>query len=86
MTEVGSLVGHLAQAVLAVRVGGVRLQVASQSVSDRDVSRAVNEGNPVATTKPRSDVAVAFKQLAQSYLTPSDGSKKSTRKLFRKKV
>jgi len=54
--------------------------------SDRDVSRAVNEGNPVATTKPRSDVAVAFKELAQSYLTPTDGAKKSTRKLFRKKV
>ena len=54
--------------------------------SDRDVSRAVNEGNPVAITKPRSDVAVAFKELAQSYLTSSDGGKKSTRKLFRKKV
>ncbi len=54
--------------------------------SDRDVSRAVNEGNPVAITKPRSDVAVAFKALAQSYLAPSDGGKKPTRKLFRKKV
>jgi pilus assembly protein CpaE len=54
--------------------------------SDRDVSRAVNEGNPVSLTKPRSEVAVAFKELAQSYVAPSEGDKKLTRKLFRKKA
>jgi pilus assembly protein CpaE len=54
--------------------------------SDRDVSRAVNEGNPVSLTKPRSEVAVAFKELAQSYVAPSEGDRKLTRKLFRKKA
>jgi pilus assembly protein CpaE len=54
--------------------------------SDRDVSRAVNEGNPVSITKPRSEVATAFKSLAHSYVAPSDGGKKLTRKLFRKKA
>jgi pilus assembly protein CpaE len=53
--------------------------------SDRDVPRAVNEGTPVALTKPRSDVAVAFRELAQSFL-PNGEAKKSTRKLFRKKA
>lgn len=54
--------------------------------SDRDVPRAVNEGNPVALTKPRGEVATAFRELAQSYLTPAEVGKKSTRKLFRKKA
>jgi pilus assembly protein CpaE len=54
--------------------------------SDRDVARAVNEGNPLSMTKPRSEVAVAFKGLAQSYLTPNEENSKRPRKLFRRKV
>jgi pilus assembly protein CpaE len=54
--------------------------------SDRDVARAVNEGNPLSVTKPRSEVATAFKGLAQSYMTPNEASGKRTRKLFRRKV
>jgi pilus assembly protein CpaE len=54
--------------------------------SDRDVARAVNEGNPLSMTKPRSEVATAFKGLAQSYLTPNEVSSKRSRKLFRRKV
>ena len=55
--------------------------------SDRDVLAAVNEGNPLSLTKPRSEVATAFKALAQSYLTPSEATNgKRSRKLFRKKV
>jgi pilus assembly protein CpaE len=54
--------------------------------SDRDVARAVNEGNPLSMTKPRSEVATAFKGLAESYLTPNEVSSKRSRKLFRRKV
>jgi pilus assembly protein CpaE len=54
--------------------------------SDRDVARAVNEGNPLSMTKPRSEVAMAFKGLAQSYLTPNEENSKRSRKLFRRKV
>jgi pilus assembly protein CpaE len=54
--------------------------------SDRDVARAVNEGNPLSVTKPRSEVATAFKGLAQSYMMPNEASGKRTRKLFRRKV
>jgi pilus assembly protein CpaE len=55
--------------------------------SDRDVARAVNEGNPLSLTKPRSEVATAFKGLAQLYLTPTEATNgKRSRKLFRKKV
>jgi pilus assembly protein CpaE len=54
--------------------------------SDRDVARAVNEGNPMVLTRPRSEVATAFKGLAQSYLAPADAGEKRSRRLFRKKV
>jgi MinD-like ATPase involved in chromosome partitioning or flagellar assembly len=36
--------------------------------SHRDVVRSVNEGTPIVLSRPRSDVAKAFRTLAAGYL------------------
>jgi pilus assembly protein CpaE len=53
--------------------------------SDRDVPRAVNSGQPPVISKPRSDVAAAYRSLAESYAAGSTiDTKKRSRRLFRK--
>jgi pilus assembly protein CpaE len=53
--------------------------------SDRDVPRAVNSGQPPVISKPRSDVAAAYRSLAESYAAGSTSdTKKRSRRLFRK--
>jgi pilus assembly protein CpaE len=54
--------------------------------SDRDVARAVNEGTPLVASKPRSEVAGAFRSLASAYANPATEQRSRTRKLFRKKA
>jgi pilus assembly protein CpaE len=53
--------------------------------SDRDVPRAVNEGNPVALYSPRSEVAIAFRSLAGKYAATAHTPVATSRKLFRRK-
>ena len=53
--------------------------------SDREVPRAVNEGNPVALYSPRSEVAAAFRSLATQYAAASPVGAKQPRKMFRRK-
>jgi pilus assembly protein CpaE len=53
--------------------------------SDRDVPRAVNEGSPVATLSPRSEVALAFRSLASQYTTQTAVNGKNGRKFLRRK-
>jgi len=38
-----------------------------QLPSHRDIARSVNEGKPIVMTRPRSDVARAFRSLADLY-------------------
>jgi pilus assembly protein CpaE len=56
--------------------------------SDRDVARTVNDGIPLVVSKPRSDAAAAFRGLATSYTTTSNGAqkKRSRRLALRKKA
>jgi pilus assembly protein CpaE len=53
--------------------------------SDREVPRAVNEGSPVSTLSPRSEVAVAFRSLASQYASQPVANGKNGRKLLRRK-
>ena len=52
--------------------------------SDRDIPRAVNEGVTIATSRPDSEAALAFRQLASLYseLPVSLSASASRRKLF----
>ena len=51
--------------------------------SHRDIARSVNEGKPIVLSHPRSDVARAFRSLADIYAgTPAT---KSPRKAFRRR-
>jgi pilus assembly protein CpaE len=43
--------------------------------SDRDVTRSINQGEPIALANRRSDAARAFNALAQLYLTDSNGAR-----------
>jgi pilus assembly protein CpaE len=52
--------------------------------SHRDVARSVNEGLPVVLSRPRSDVAKAFRTLANFYAGPSRQTKRRTFRLRRK--
>src|SRR6516165_5345358 len=56
--------------------------------SDRDIPRAVNEGKPILLAKPQSEAAVAYRQLAASFLLGDPAArnvKGGVRKLFGKK-
>ena len=51
--------------------------------SHRDIARSVNEGKPIVLSRPRSDVARAFRSLADIYAgTPAI---KRARKTFRRR-
>jgi pilus assembly protein CpaE len=52
--------------------------------SDRDISRAVNEGRPIITAKSRSDAAKGFAALAAMYLQPN-GAPTRRRRLLRRR-
>jgi pilus assembly protein CpaE len=58
--------------------------------SDRNVTRSINEGQPIAISHRRSDAARAFHALAGSYLTDSEAGKparngRKRRRLFRRR-
>ena len=47
--------------------------------SDRDIPRSVNEGTPIVMSKPQSDAAVAFRQLATELLHAEPGANAAKR-------
>jgi pilus assembly protein CpaE len=50
--------------------------------SDRDISRSVNEGNPIVTYKPQSEAAEAFRRLANSYVAVAPAERASRLRRF----
>jgi pilus assembly protein CpaE len=53
--------------------------------SDRDIPRAVNEGNPIVLAKNKSDAAKAFRTLAGLYEHRENGAKNGRLRLLRRK-
>jgi pilus assembly protein CpaE len=49
--------------------------------SDREIPRAVNEGEPIVLTRPESDAAAAFRQLASLFTGAPAGAPRSSARL-----